>query len=93
MQSMVKNLPAKLYGVGERTPGRLGENNRSLVPVHQGATAGSGGKCLGLELRGPHGVGTNDGVSPHGICSKAYLAAGDLTTEFFGWDDSLDIYV
>ena len=93
MQSIAKNLPAKLYGVGERTPGTPGENNRSLVSVHQGTAAGSDGKCIRLELRGSHGVGTNDGASRHRICSKAYLAAGDLTTEFIGWVDSLDFYV
>ncbi len=93
IQSIAKNLPAKLYGVGERPPGTPGENNRSLVSVHQGTAAGSDGKCIRLELRGSHGVGTNDGASRHRICSKAYLAAGDLTTEFIGWVDSLDFYV
>ena len=93
IQAMAKNLPAKLYGVGERTPGTPGENNRSLVSVHQGTAAGSDGKCLRLEFRGSHGIGTNDGASRHHICSKAYLAARDSTTEFIGWDDSLDFYV
>ena len=93
IQSIVKMLPAKLYGVGERPPGTLGENDRSLVSVHQGTAAGSDGKCIRLELRGRHRVGANDGASRHRICSKAYLAAGDLTTEFFGWDDSLDFHV
>ncbi len=90
MQSIVKNLPAKLYGVGDRTPG---ENNRSLVSVHQGTAAGSDGKCIRLEIRGSHGVGTNDGASRHHICSQAYSVARDLTTEVLGWDDSLNFYV
>ena len=93
IQSIAKKLPAKLHGVGERTPATPGENNRSLVSVHQGTAAGSDGKCLRLELRGSRGIGTNDGASRHRICSKAYSAAGDLTTEFIGWDDSLDFYV
>ncbi|MCH8092044.1 MAG: hypothetical protein IIC57_06835 [Proteobacteria bacterium] len=93
IQSIAKNLPVKLYGVGERTPGTPGENNRSLVSVHWGTAEGSDGKCIRLELRGSHGAGTNDGASRHHICSKAYLAAQDLTTEFIGWDDSLDFYV
>ncbi len=72
----------------------MGNRKRgNLVPFHQGTAAGSDGKRLHLELRGSHGVGTNDGASRHRICSKAYSAAGDLTTEFIGWVDSLDFYV
>ncbi len=90
IQSIAPILPAKLYGVGESTPGK---SNPSFVPVHQGAAASSDGKCIRLEPRGSHGAGTNDGPSRHHACSKAYLAARDLTTEFLGWDDSLNFHV
>ena len=72
----------------------MGNRKRgSLVPFHQGTAAGSDGKRLRLELRGSHGVGTNDGASRHHICSTAYLAARELTTEFLGRDNALDFEV
>ncbi len=45
----------------------------------------------GVRLR--LGVGTNDGASRHHICSTAYLAARELTTEFLGRDNALDFEV
>ena len=72
----------------------MGNRKRgSLVPFHQGTVAGFDGKRLHLELRDSHGVATNDGASRHHICSTAYLAARDLTTEFLGRDNALEFYV
>ena len=93
IQSIAPNLPVKLYGDGASTPGTPGKSNPSLMSAHQGAAAGSDGKCIRLKPRGSQGIGTNDGPSRHHICSKAYLAARDLTTEFLGGDDSLDFHV